>query len=83
MSGSDDPIKFLVKLNNKINWLTSGKYGHPGLTIFSRLMLLLLVLGFCGPILWHGLIVMPFGLVVIITLGLLLRFALRYWRRSS
>ena len=83
MSGSDDPVKFLVKLNKKINWLTSGKHGHPGLTVFSRLMLLLLVLGFSGPLLWHGLTTMPFGLIVIIALGLALRFVLRHWRKSS
>jgi hypothetical protein len=83
MPGSDDPIKFLIKLHKKINWLTSGKHGHPGLTVFSRLMLLLLVLAFSGPVLWHALATMPSGLVVIIALGLVLRFALRYWRRSS
>lgn len=83
MADSSDPMKLLLSVYRKINWLTTGKHGHPGLTIFSRLMLLLLVLGFCGPVLWHGLITIPFGLILIITLGLVLRFALRHWRRSS
>lgn len=82
MGNSNDPIKFLINLNKKINYVTSGKHGNAGLTVFARLVLIFIVLGFAGPILGHALMTMPAGLVVIIMLGLALRLMLWYFKRS-
>jgi hypothetical protein len=74
-------IKLLLAFYHKVYWLTSGASGNPGLTMFSRLMLILLVLGFGGQILWHALVTIPAGVVAALCLSGGIRIALWYWRR--
>ncbi len=74
-------IKLLFTSYKVVRKLTDGKHTSPGLTAISRLTLVCLVLAFGGPILWHALVTMPGGLVVLILLGLALRLALWFWRR--
>jgi hypothetical protein len=75
-------LKLLAKVYRTISWFTSGKHGSRGLTAFSRIMLVMLVLCLAGPILAHALATMPAGLVVIVGLGLALRLVLWCWRRQ-
>jgi hypothetical protein len=74
-------LRLLAKVYRTILWLTSGKHGSRGLTTFSRLMLVVLVLCLAGPRLGHALATIPAGLVVIVGLGLTLRLVLWCWRR--
>ena len=75
--------KLLLSFYRRVRWLTNGDHGYPGLTMLSRIVLVLLVLGFAGPILWHALVTMPVSLVVVLGLGIALRITLWYRRRTT
>jgi hypothetical protein len=74
-------IKLLLSFYKVVRKATDGKHTPPGLTAVNRLVLICLVLGFSGPILWHALVTMPVSLVVVLGLGIALRIALWYRRR--
>lgn len=76
-----DVVRLLIGWTRKLNGLTSGKHGHPRLTVFARIAVLWFGLWLAGPILWHALMTMPIGLVAIVGLGLTIRVGLWYWRR--
>jgi hypothetical protein len=74
-------IKLLFSLYRKVNYVTSGKHGHPGLTAWSRIMLVWLVVCLGGKVFLHALVTVPAGIVLIVGLGLALRAGIWYWRR--
>jgi hypothetical protein len=82
MANNNDPIKFLFKLHRHLTHFTRERPDHPGLTAWSRGVVLLFGLGVALPVLGTALATMPAGLWIIILLGLGIRAALWLYRRS-
>ena len=78
-----DATDLLRAVYRKTREVTSGNHGSPGLTGFSRVMLLLVVLAFGGSILWAALWSMPTALVVFIASVVVIRLVRWSYRRGS
>lgn len=81
MGNTPDPFRLLFKLHRQLTHLTRQRPEHPGLTAWSRGLVLLFGLGVAGPTLWAAVGSMPSGVVFLIMLGLAIRLSVYAWRR--
>jgi hypothetical protein len=79
--GKWDAVAGLRALGHRVYAEMRGTHGSRARTRFSRVAVLLVVLGFGGPILWAALRTMPTALVVVIALVVMVRVGRWVWRR--
>jgi hypothetical protein len=76
-----DVFSLLFAFYHRTNNELRGEHGVRAWTRSVRVVALLLVLGLCGPLLWHALGTMPSGLIALIALAVIVRLGRRLWRR--
>jgi hypothetical protein len=60
----------------------NGKRGNPSRVFLLKIVFILMMLSFAGPILWRALLTMPTALAVFIGSAVVFRVVRWYWRRS-